>query len=87
MQPEILLLDEPSMFLDPRGRRELIHLLNGLAVTRVIASHDLDMILDTCQRVVVLDQGRVVADGAADSVLRDAALMEAHGLETPYRLR
>jgi cobalt/nickel transport system ATP-binding protein len=56
-------------------------------VTRVIASHDLDMILDTCQRVVVLDQGRVVADGAADSVLRDAALMEAHGLETPYRLR
>jgi cobalt/nickel transport system ATP-binding protein len=87
MQPEILLLDEPSMFLDPHGRRELIRLLNGLAVTRIIASHDLDMILDTCKRVVVLDQGRVVADGSAEQVLRDGPLMEAHGLEVPYRLR
>src|SRR5439155_26558081 len=80
MQPEILLLDEPSMFLDPRGRRELIHLLNELSITKIIATHDLEMILDTCKRVVVLDQGRLVAEGAADVVLRDAALMEAHGL-------
>ncbi|MSQ96611.1 MAG: ABC transporter ATP-binding protein [Gemmataceae bacterium] len=87
MQPEILLLDEPSMFLDPRGRRELIHFLNQQAVTKIIASHDLDMVLDTCKRVVVLDQGRLVADGVAEQVLADHALMEAHGLEVPYRLR
>jgi cobalt/nickel transport system ATP-binding protein len=87
MEPEILLLDEPSMFLDPRGRRELIQFLNTLAVTKIIASHDLDMILDTCKRVVVLDQGRLVADGIAEQVLSDPALMVAHGLEVPYRLR
>jgi cobalt/nickel transport system ATP-binding protein len=87
MKPEILLLDEPSMFLDPRGRRELIQLLGELALTKMIASHDLDMILDTCQRVVLLDQGRVVADGPTDGILRDPALMAAHGLEVPYRLR
>jgi cobalt/nickel transport system ATP-binding protein len=87
MQPEILLLDEPSMFLDPRGRRELIRFLAELAVTKIIASHDLDMILDTCQRGIVLDQGRVVADGPVRQLFSDRALMEAHGLEVPYRLR
>jgi cobalt/nickel transport system ATP-binding protein len=87
MQPHILLLDEPSMFLDPRGRRELIRLLNDLAVTKIIATHDLDMILDTCQRVLVLDHGRLIAEGPAQTLLADAALMEAHGLEVPYRLR
>jgi cobalt/nickel transport system ATP-binding protein len=87
MQPEILLLDEPSMFLDPRGRRELIGLLNTLAITKIIATHDLELILDTCQRVLVLDQGSLVAQGSAEEVLRDAALMDAHGLEVPYRLR
>ncbi len=87
MQPEVLLLDEPSMFLDPRGRRELIRFLNELAVTKIIASHDLDMILDTCKRVIVLDHGRLVAEGLAEQVLRDSALMDAHGLEVPYRLR
>jgi cobalt/nickel transport system ATP-binding protein len=87
MQPSVMLLDEPSMFLDPRGRRELIRLLNELAITKVIATHDLELILDTCKRVVVLDQGRLVAQGAAEEVLCDAVLMEAHGLEVPYRLR
>lgn len=87
MKPEILLLDEPSMFLDPRGRRELIGLLNTLAITKIIASHDLDMILDTCQRVLVLDHGKIVAQGLAQTLLGDAALMSAHGLEVPYRLR
>ncbi len=87
MQPDILLLDEPSMFLDPRGRRELIRLLNELANTKIVATHDLDMILDTCRRVIVLDQGQLVAQGPAEQVLSDAALMEAHGLEVPYRLR
>jgi cobalt/nickel transport system ATP-binding protein len=87
MRPEVLLLDEPSMFLDPRGRRELIGLLNGLAGTKVIASHDLEMILATCRRVLVLDGGKLVADGAPRALLGDAALMEAHGLEVPASVR
>ncbi len=87
MQPSIVLLDEPSIFLDARGRRELIHLVQGLEVTKLIASHDLDMILETCRRVVLLDHGRIVADGPAKELLVDASLLEAHGLEVPYRLR
>ncbi len=87
MRPSILLLDEPSMYLDPRGRRELIRLLHALGGTRMIASHDLELILQTCQRVLLLDGGRSIADGPAQTVLADAALMEAHGLEVPYPLR
>jgi cobalt/nickel transport system ATP-binding protein len=87
MRPEVLLLDEPSIFLDPRGRRELIGLLGQLGGTRVIASHDLEMILDTCRRVLILDAGHLVADGPAADILADAPLMEMHGLEVPYRLR
>ena len=80
MRPEILLLDEPSMFLDPRGRRELIRLINDLPGTRLIASHDLALVRDTCSRVIVMDAGRVVAEGGP-GLLRDAELMEKHGLE------
>jgi cobalt/nickel transport system ATP-binding protein len=87
MRPEVLLLDEPSMFLDPRGRRELIGLLNDLGDTKLIASHDLEMILATCRRVLVLDGGRIVADGQASAVLADEVLMESHGLEMPASLR
>ncbi|HEY7428136.1 MAG TPA: energy-coupling factor ABC transporter ATP-binding protein [Gemmataceae bacterium] len=87
MRPSILLLDEPSMYLDPRGRRELIHLLHALGGTRLIAAHDLELILQTCSRVLLLDHGRIRADGPARAVLTDAALMEAHGLEVPYSLR
>jgi cobalt/nickel transport system ATP-binding protein len=87
MRPEVLLLDEPSMFLDPRGRRELIGLLNGLGGTKLIASHDLEFVLQTCRRVLVLDAGRVVGDGEVRALLADAALMERHGLEVPWSLR
>jgi cobalt/nickel transport system ATP-binding protein len=86
MRPGVLLLDEPSMYLDPRGRRELIRLINGLDVAKLIAAHDLEMILQTCTRAVVLDRGRVMADGPVRDVLGDAALMEAHGLEVPHSL-
>jgi cobalt/nickel transport system ATP-binding protein len=86
MQPDILLLDEPSMHLDPRGRRELIGLVNALQVTKLIASHDLEMILRTCTRVLVLDGGRLVADGEARTLLADQKLMEDHGLEVPHSL-
>lgn len=87
MSPEVLLLDEPSIFLDPRGRRDLIQLLQALTATRVIASHDLELLLETCQRVLLLDQGCLVADGRPHTVLADAALMEKHGLEVPHSLR
>ncbi len=87
MRPEILLLDEPTMFLDPRGRRELIRLLHTLPGTRIIASHDLEMILETSNRAVVLDRGRLIADGLARQLLADRELMEAHGLEVPHSLR
>ncbi len=87
MRPEVLLLDEPSMFLDPRGRRELIRLLTDLPGTMVVATHDLDLVLDLCPRVIVLDGGRVVADGPAAELLADPGLMEKHGLEVPGRLR
>src|SRR5438270_6784653 len=87
MRPEILLLDEPTMYLDPRGRRELIRLLPTLPGSRIVASHDPEMILEICERVLVLDRGRVVAEGKAAETLADAALMEAHGLEVPLSLR
>jgi cobalt/nickel transport system ATP-binding protein len=86
MRPGVLLLDEPSMYLDPRGRRELIGLVNGLGGTKLIASHDLEMILRTCGRALVLDGGRVMADGPVREVLGNAALMDAHGLEVPHSL-
>ena len=86
MRPEILLLDEPSIHLDPRGRRELIRLISALPVTQLIASHDLELILEICQRVLVIDHGQIVADGPARQLLADAALMDAHGLEVPHSL-
>jgi cobalt/nickel transport system ATP-binding protein len=86
MRPEILLLDEPSMYLDPRGRRELIQLINGLKVTKLIAAHDLELVRETCQRVLVLDRGHLVSDGPVRTILANAELMEAHGLEVPHSL-
>jgi cobalt/nickel transport system ATP-binding protein len=86
MRPDILLLDEPSMHLDPRGRREFIRLLNGLPGTKIIAAHDLELILQTCERALVLDCGRLVAEGPARELLSDPQLMDAHGLEVPHSL-
>ncbi|MDP8244342.1 MAG: ATP-binding cassette domain-containing protein [Candidatus Hinthialibacter antarcticus] len=83
MQPEVLLLDEPSSDLDPRGRRELVKILNALPVTRIISSHNLDLICETCERVVLLDEGTVQASGPTEEILMDRTLMEKHGLETP----
>jgi cobalt/nickel transport system ATP-binding protein len=87
MRPEVLLLDEPSMYLDARGRRELIRLLGTLPGTRIIASHDLEMVLETCARVLILDGGKLIADGPAGELLANEKLMEAHGLEVPHSLR
>lgn len=86
-QPEIILLDEPTANLDPRSRRELLSLLAALPCTLLVAGHDLEAILELCPRVVVLSAGRLVADGPSPSILADAALMDAHGLEVPVSLR
>ena len=82
-EPRVLLLDEPTNDLDPRGRRELIALLRELSVTMVIASHDLELIASLCPRVLLLDGGRLIADGPAREHLRNEELMLAHGLESP----
>ena len=87
MRPSVLLLDEPSMFLDPRGRRELIATVRALPGTKLIATHDLDLVLDTCPRTLVLAAGKLAADGPTETLLADVDLMEKHGLEVPYRLR
>ena len=86
MKPEMMLMDEPSASLDPKNRRRLIHLLKKLPETKIIASHDLDMILETCDRVILLDHGKIVADGPAQELLRDQELLEAHDLELPFCL-
>jgi cobalt/nickel transport system ATP-binding protein len=86
MRPAVLLLDEPSMFLDPRGRRELIATVRALPGTKLIATHDLDLVLDLCPRTLVLDAGHLAADGLTENLLADAEQMEKHGLEVPFRL-
>jgi cobalt/nickel transport system ATP-binding protein len=87
MHPDVLLLDEPTMYLDPRGRRELIRLINQLGGTKVIASHDLEMILHTCSRTLLLDRGQLVAASDSRVLLADSRLMEEHGLEVPLSLQ
>jgi cobalt/nickel transport system ATP-binding protein len=83
MQPSILALDEPSAGLDPAGRRRLIGLLRSLPQTRVIATHDLDLVLEVCQRVVVLHDGQVQADGTPDALFADRELLQRCHLEPP----
>jgi len=83
----LLALDEPTSDLDPRGRRELKALLRELPIAQVIATHDLELVVEICPRVIVLDRGAVVAQGATVEILNDEALMLAHGLERPHVLR
>ena len=86
MQPQMLLMDEPSTALDPRNRRTLIRVLRQRPETKLIASHDLDLVLETCSRVLLLADGRLAADGAAGEILRDRTLLEENGLELPLCL-
>ncbi|NJD32243.1 MAG: energy-coupling factor ABC transporter ATP-binding protein [Gammaproteobacteria bacterium] len=83
----LLVLDEPTSGLDPRGRRELMGLLTRLPVGQLIATHDLEFVVEICPRAIVLDGGRIVADGPARKLLDDERLMLAHGLERPHILR
>ncbi|MBP5321469.1 MAG: ABC transporter ATP-binding protein [Kiritimatiellae bacterium] len=86
LRPATLLFDEPTIALDPRNRRNLIRVMNGMPGTKLIASHDLDMILDTCSRTLLFESGRVIADAPTRDLLSDRAMMEAHGLELPLSM-
>lgn len=83
MNPEVLVLDEPAAGLDPRARRSLINLLRDLPVTMLVASHDLRMVSELLPRMIILDEGRIVADGPTADLLQNEDLLEAHGLEKP----
>ena len=83
MKPEMLVLDEPSAGLDPRGRRNLITLLRELSITMLVSTHDMLMVRELFPRTVIMDEGRIVADGATTELMENAALLEAHGLERP----
>lgn len=86
MNIDIILMDEPSASLDPKNRRNLISILNGFDHLKIITSHDLDFVWDTCNRVLVLNEGKIVADGTPDEILRDKKLLEENGLELPLSL-
>ena len=87
MTPDIILMDEPSIALDPKNRRTLIHILNDFEHLKIIASHDLDMILETCNRVILMAGGRIVCDGDTKEILTNKELLEANGLELPFCLQ
>ena len=86
MEPEVILMDEPTSALDPYNRRIVIDTIRELEQTKLITSHDLDMILDTCNRVILLSDGRIVADGTAEDILHDRTLLEKHRMELPLSL-
>jgi cobalt/nickel transport system ATP-binding protein len=83
MKPEILILDEPSAGLDPRARRSLITLLRELPQTMLVSAHDMPMVREFLPRMVIMDEGRIVADGPTEVLMEDETLLEAHGLERP----
>ncbi len=85
--PTVLVLDEPTANLDPRGRRRFLGLIAGLSATKLIATHDLEMVLELCPSTILLDGGQVIASGPTRSILADAKLLDRHGLEQPPSLR
>lgn len=86
MRPRLVIYDEPTSNLDIRYRRRLIRFLRGARETMLIASHDLEFILEVCDRVILIDEGRIVADGSPREIMGNVDLMEAHGLERPHSL-
>ena len=83
MDPQILVLDEPSAGLDPRGRRTLINLLHELPITMLVSTHDMRLVQELFPRTIMMDEGQIVADGKTREILEDEALLTAHGLEKP----
>ncbi len=84
MNPDIIIMDEPSASLDPYNRRQVINAIKALTETRVIVSHDLDMIADVCDKVILIANGEVVAVGETETILKDKELLEANRLELPF---
>ncbi len=87
LQPDVLVFDEPTSSLDPRTRRQVMRLCLQLPQTRIITSHDLDLVLDICERTILLDHGRILADGPSWQILTNEPLLLASGLELPLRLQ
>jgi cobalt/nickel transport system ATP-binding protein len=87
MSPQILVLDEPTSNLDPKHRRGLIELLKDLPITKIIATHDLEFVVEICNRVAILDRGAIISQGDVQTILSDKQLLESHGLEVPHSLR
>jgi len=87
MEPDILVMDEPTSSLDPRGRRSLLGLLGSFGHTKIVAAHDLDFVLDLCARTIVLHRGRVLADGRTADIFQNEALLEESRLERPLRMQ
>ena len=87
MEPSVLVMDEPTSNLDPRARRQIIDLIRRFSHTTLIATHDMEMVLDLCDRTIVMKEGRIVADGSTRPVYGDLALLEECGLEQPCELR
>ena len=87
MSPDILVMDEPSANLDPRARRTLIELLAGFHHTKIIATHDLDLVLDLCPRTIVIREGRIMADGLTRDIFTNDQLLEESHLEKPLRMQ
>lgn len=85
MSPEILLLDEPSAFLDPKSRRVVINMLKKLPQQIILATHDLDLALDLCDAVILLNNGKIIASGNTNEILTNQELLEINGLELPLR--
>lgn len=83
MDPQILVLDEPSAGLDPRGRRTLINLLRELPITMLVSTHDMRLVQELFPRTIVMDEGQIVADGRTNDILENEELLTAHGLEKP----
>ncbi len=86
MQPQIILYDEPSANLDLKARRRLIRFLKASPETIILSSHDLELVLEVCDRVILLNQGRVMADGIPQEIMSDRILMESNNLEVPHSL-
>ncbi|MDF1577423.1 MAG: ABC transporter ATP-binding protein [Desulfobulbales bacterium] len=87
MSPDILVMDEPTSGLDPQARRQLINLLRGFHHSKIIATHDLDMVIDICERTIVMHDGRIRADGPTREIFTDSELLESCRLEKPLRMQ
>jgi cobalt/nickel transport system ATP-binding protein len=87
MSPDILILDEPTSSLDPKSRRRLMNLLKGFEHTKIITSHDLDMVLELCQRTIIIKDGRIISDGPTKDIITNKILMEEAGLEMSLSLQ